>query len=381
MGWSLLLFVALASAPQGAASATRAEALTRRAIIEYNGGEFDQALVDAEKAYALQPAPVLLYDLGQINRALHHWEEAAFSYRAYLREVPDAKNRPTVEAFIRDVEAKQRGQLDRTAPEPPVPLPPQTPAVATPPVPAEPPPAQPPKSRSHHIAVLDVQAQGNIPPGVAQGVTSVVVHDVRERAAGATVVGADEIRAMVGLERQKQLLGCTEMSCLAEIGGALGADRLVLGSLSRFGETYVVDLKLVEARTAKVLAEGSTRVQQEDGLPDAVGKSLDGLFPKAADRSARPELTQGTETAPRSHALAWTLFGASAVAVGFAVYGTVRVANVEGEIGQLDTTASAYESNLGNALTGRANAQNWQWAAIGLGAVAIAATVTGVLTW
>src|SRR3712207_8464674 len=36
------------------------------------------------------------------------------------------------------------------------------------------------------------------------------------------VIGPSEIRAVIGLERQKQLLGCSDESsdCLAEIGGA-----------------------------------------------------------------------------------------------------------------------------------------------------------------
>lgn len=151
-------------------------------------------------------------------------------------------------------------------------------------------------SHTPRIAVLDIQAQGAMPAGLVQGVTSVVVHDVRKLAVGATVVGADEIRAMMGLEHEKQLLGCAEVSCLAEVGGALGAERLVLGSLSRFGDTYVLDVKLVESRTAKVLAEGSTRVKREGDLPEAVERTVRSLFPQGAlvsvDGSARLEISQ-----------------------------------------------------------------------------------------
>ena len=179
------------------------------------------------------------------------------------------------------------------------PVPPPTPGPLSP----EAPPSAPARAEStglktHRIAVLDVQAQSSVPESMATGVLSLVVHDVRQRAVPALVVGADEIRAMVGVEHQKQLLGCTEVSCLAEIGGALGAEKLVLGSLSRFGETYVLDLKLVDARTAKVLAEGSARVKEEGALPDAVTQSVASLFPGGApvDTSQRPELTQAPES-------------------------------------------------------------------------------------
>src|SRR5262249_52636242 len=42
----------------------------------------------------------------------------------------------------------------------------------------------------------------------------------------------NDIQALLGLERMKDALGCGDVSCLAEIGGALGADRLMSGTLS-----------------------------------------------------------------------------------------------------------------------------------------------------
>ena len=386
---ALLLLAALAANPSGDTS--KAAALTRRCIIEYNEGEFDDALLDAKKAYALQPAPLLLYNLGQIHRALHHWEEAGFAFRAYLREQPDAPNRAAIEGLIEQVRKKQ-GEVN--APPPPL-LPPPAP---TPAAPEAPPPAvlpqlapavAKPKPRIPRIAVLDVRPHGGVSADISQGVTSVVVLDVRKAAQGATVVGADEIRAMIGLEHEKQLLGCTEGSCLAEIGGALGAERLVIGSLSRFGETYLLDLKLLDSRTAKVLGEGSARFQQEDALPDAVAQSVEGLFPKATPSAvnsfARPELTEAQEAPPNhTHALAWSLFAVGAVATGFAIYGAVRVAQVQGAINAVNEGSAAspatYQANLGLALHSE-NAQNWQVGAVVLGVVAAAAAVTGVFTW
>ena len=392
---TLLLMAALAAAPQSAAT-EKAAALARRCIVEYNGGEFDQALVDAKKAYAIQPAPGLLYNLGQIHRALHHWEEAAFSFRAYLRATPQVRNRSTVEALIAQMEANQRArqagqqELPATVPMPLQPLPP----VAEP-VPSTPPPVAPAivkssKPRVPRIAVLDVRRHGGVSEDIAQGVTSLVVLDVRKQAIGAAIVGADEIRAMIGLEHEKSLLGCSDSSCLAEIGGALGAERLVLGTLSRFGDNYVLDLKLLDSRSAKVLAEGSAQFQEEGALPAAVAQSVESLFPGAkpsapvaADTSERPELTAAPETQGRSHALAWTLWAGGAVAAGFAVYGAVRDVGFQGTLNQISSGSpvATYNAALGNAWRGQANAQNWQVAALALGAVAVAAGVVGAFTW
>ena len=376
MTWLLLLLLA-ASSPDATA---RAERLTQRCITEYNGGAFDEALTDGQRAYAIRPVAGLLFNLGQIHRALHHWEEAAFSYRAYLRELPTAANRVEVEAMIAAMDTKLRAATeDRSRPTNV--LPPRIDAAL---VPAAPPVAQPAKPHLPRIAVLDMQAHGGVSADFVQGITSVVVHDVRERAADTAVVGSDDIRALVGLEHQKQLLGCTNVSCLAEIGGALGAERLVLGSLARFGETYVLDLRLIDSRNAHVLSQGSARFRADDAVPDAVARSVAGLFPMsaAANGSARPELTE--EIAPRrSRPLAWTLWTSGAVAAGFAIYGLGRVAQTQNAINAIANdphNLQVYNANIATAAAA-VNAQHWQVATIALGIAAAAAGVGGGFAW
>ena len=54
-------------------------------------------------------------------------------------------------------------------------------------------------------------------------------------ATGLRVTTRAEILAVVGLERQKQLLGCSEdaTSCLTELAGALGVEAIVTGSVAK----------------------------------------------------------------------------------------------------------------------------------------------------
>jgi hypothetical protein len=105
MTHALLLALALSAAPSVNKEAQR---YYNKSKIEYNAGEFEKALKDATEAYELEPAPGLLYNLGQCHRALHHWERAEFFYRGYLREKPDASNREAVEALIAQMVAKQQ---------------------------------------------------------------------------------------------------------------------------------------------------------------------------------------------------------------------------------------------------------------------------------
>ncbi len=72
------------------------------------------------------------------------------------------------------------------------------------------------------------------------------------------VISRREVQAMLSFEVQKQTLACQEdFECLAEIGGALGADFLVMGGIGRLEETFVLHLKLIDAANSKVLSRVS----------------------------------------------------------------------------------------------------------------------------
>jgi tetratricopeptide (TPR) repeat protein len=292
MSSTFVLLAALASSPSSAAS--KAEALTHQAIVEYNGGDFDEALADLKRAYAIRPAAGLLFDLGHCHRALHHWKEAADSFRAYLRERPKATNRAAVEDLIADMEQHERTQAaaaqappsaaDPSAPPSPPPSPEllhglDDPSPAPPPEP-EPPSAPIPAPHAQKIAVLDVRPYGDASADLAQAVTSVVVFNVRKQARGATVVAADEIRGMLGLARAKRLNDCPGGACLLGIAENLRPNRVIFSSIDRVGDIYLLNLELIDLATAEVVASGTARFKKEGALPDAVARSVQALFPK-----------------------------------------------------------------------------------------------------
>lgn len=62
-------------------------------------------------------------------------------------------------------------------------------------------------------------------------------------------MGQSDVQAVLGLERQKQILGCSEETgCLAELSAALGAPWIVTGTLARLGKSIRIDLKLIRTR-------------------------------------------------------------------------------------------------------------------------------------
>ncbi|HET6345001.1 MAG TPA: hypothetical protein VFH51_08715, partial [Myxococcota bacterium] len=62
------------------------------------------------------------------------------------------------------------------------------------------------------------------------------------------VIGAADINAMLGLEKMRDLAGCSDAACAAQIGGALGVDYLLSGNASVLGNELIVSLTLIDSK-------------------------------------------------------------------------------------------------------------------------------------
>jgi TolB-like protein len=113
------------------------------------------------------------------------------------------------------------------------------------------------------IAVTEFQADPE-DRDKAKGLSGVVA--ARLATFRARVVGLDEIRAAFDFEKQKQLAGCNEGSCLAEISGSLGVRYLVHGRLDRFGKSALLNAFVFDSRTARGVFRWSQRVDDEAQL-------------------------------------------------------------------------------------------------------------------
>lgn len=115
------------------------------------------------------------------------------------------------------------------------------------------------------IAVPDVTTSG-----LTRAEGSALMEFFGERlaaASGAQVVTPSTTAALLGLERQKQLLGCDEgSSCLAELANAMGVDFVVAGSLVKLGQGFTVTLRLLDTRTAQARLSASERLADEESL-------------------------------------------------------------------------------------------------------------------
>ncbi len=79
---------------------------------------------------------------------------------------------------------------------------------------------------------------------------------------GLQVTTSKQMATLIGLERQKQLLGCSEdgTSCLTELANALGVDAVLSGEIGRIdGGELQANLKVVRSSDGQLLASTSFR--------------------------------------------------------------------------------------------------------------------------
>lgn len=92
---------------------------------------------------------------------------------------------------------------------------------------------------------------------------------------GVKVITPKQIAAILGMERQKALLGCSSeaTSCVAEIASALGVDGVVQGEAAKLDSGgFQVSLKVLWARDGRPLTVFSGRAADEGGLLDLMSK-------------------------------------------------------------------------------------------------------------
>jgi hypothetical protein len=141
------------------------------------------------------------------------------------------------------------------------------------------------------------------------------------RREGFKVVTASELGAMLSLERQKQLLGCTEEAgaCIAELGSALGADGVLLVNLAKLEDLYRGNLKIVSSRDNTVLSETAVEASGQKGLLHALDEGASRLAEHLPGLRAPP---------PGTKRLWWV---PALVAAGGAVAGTIGLVSANNQ--------------------------------------------------
>ena len=152
-------------------------------------------------------------------------------------------------------------------------------AAPTPSAPSAPPPKAAPPQK---LAVLGVTNGEGVPASTAAAITEAVVAEVRKQSK-AEVITQREIASVLTLEKQKAMLGCETDACMAELGGALGTDRLVAGDMAKLGESFLLHLRVVDVKKVRVAAQADRRLRGGtiDDVLDVLPAMVRELFPPA----------------------------------------------------------------------------------------------------
>jgi hypothetical protein len=138
---------------------------------------------------------------------------------------------------------------------------------------------------------------GEVPARARAALEQSLTPEVR-KVEGVAAINSQEIRDLLGAERQRQLLGCSEeaSSCMEELAGAVGADELLTLDLTLVGRTYALTARRIDMQKAKVLQTHLAQFDQRDGeeLLAVVGPTVAALYP---ERPLKPGAVRGVEAA------------------------------------------------------------------------------------
>lgn len=129
------------------------------------------------------------------------------------------------------------------------------------------------------VALLPLEPGEGISEGTARSLTQALLGEARKQR-GISVMSPDEISSLLSLERQKALLGCNDDSCVSELSASLGVDRVLAGSVSKLGASYLVFLKLLNTKTGSIASQSDRRLKDKglDDVLDALPLMVNELF-------------------------------------------------------------------------------------------------------
>ncbi len=188
---------------------------------------------------------------------------------------------------------------------------------------------------------------------------------------GLRVTTKRDIEQMLGLERQRQLLGCTEnsLACIAELAGGLGVEAVLSGSLAKTGSSYTVTLRVLRTNDGSEIASASERLKNEDALSDW----LEAEAPRLAEKIGRA-FGRSTKVAS-PHVERWipALVGGGLLLAGGGMQLGARLDAQRLEDGVVPLAETQ------QVMAGGKTLETASWVLMGVGAAGIAASVTWAL--
>jgi TolB-like protein len=147
-----------------------------------------------------------------------------------------------------------------------------------------------PATDAPRLVVLDLQRVGAATDAEATLLTDAVVEWV-SKAGVFQVVSQRDIQTLLGVERQKQLVGCGEdaTNCMAELSGALNARFVLSGQVNRLGGTVQLTLQTLDTQKSQPVGRSLKAAKSAEDLraivPWAVAEATGTPPPKPPSRT------------------------------------------------------------------------------------------------
>jgi TolB-like protein len=157
------------------------------------------------------------------------------------------------------------------------------------------------------VVVLNLVAKDGVKTSYGEQLSAVLVTRMRQSRRFEKVVSAQEMEALLAFSQQRELLVCESDSCTAEIAGALGVRYLVSGTIGRFGSVWLLNLRLLDTKTAQADGTVSRTIPGDDeALLAAVAEVTAELLressilaaPQAAEAPEKPKVAAASPAGP-----------------------------------------------------------------------------------
>ncbi len=160
-------------------------------------------------------------------------------------------------------------------------------------------------------AVLNIKSEV-VGAGDLAGLTDYLATALSEALPQGHIYSWNDVEKMLENQAKQQTLGCDDEKCLSAIGGKLGVDYLVSGSLAKIGDRSLLNLQLIDIQKARICSRVSQSTTGDMGLlveqlPDMVKKLTSPqsqgdtiILPRAKNH---PVGSPTSQTAPRKVAV------------------------------------------------------------------------------
>ena len=226
------------------------------------------------------------------------------------------------------------------------------------------------------VAIMEFASDGGVSEKQMISLEDLLATEIRKMG-DFQVIGKSDIMKMLRLEERKNLVGCTDDSCVAEIGGALGVRWVVFGNVGLFGSTFLLNIKLMDAEKIKVVGSSSRNVKGElDQLVEILPEMVVELFGNAKLQkrlTGGPKQLEkvGEQVTERHPYYVWGHVGLWS-GVGLAAFGGLALWQAIEAGDDFNHTGEAADEDRSRAWSGA------MWTGFGLGTALIA---TGVILW